>query len=343
MTFDAWEVGVHPSEDYLMHWGIPGMKHGRRRYQNEDGTWTEAGLEARRRREGFGERRQARKVAKYESRIERARKKMNTAKSKWGQIDASRKVSLNVYKRNKALGLVSKDDDRFIRKQNKLDNRELRAERKEDRKIARAEAMRQFREKRQSKNVKNLSDAELKKRIERLKLEQEYKDLNRSPALKTGMELVQKYMEHTSKKRDLAFQKYKMETERIRAASDYKKNAAANRESKANLIDAIVGTNRKKARAEFLKAKDQRSKNTIRGAISRSIGNIVNKEGTRFVKEMGDQSVLMKGGRKVKAGVKKIKAQNEKMINDMKERMLKEKKKRGRNNPMFDGWDSRFD
>lgn len=33
---------------YLIHYGIPGQKWGERKYQNEDGTWTEEGLERRR-------------------------------------------------------------------------------------------------------------------------------------------------------------------------------------------------------------------------------------------------------------------------------------------------------
>ena len=35
-------------QDSLMHYGTPGMKKGVRRYQNEDGTWTELGKERRR-------------------------------------------------------------------------------------------------------------------------------------------------------------------------------------------------------------------------------------------------------------------------------------------------------
>lgn len=35
--------GSFLSEEELCHWGIKGMKWGVRRYQNEDGTLTEAG------------------------------------------------------------------------------------------------------------------------------------------------------------------------------------------------------------------------------------------------------------------------------------------------------------
>ena len=38
---------------YLIHYGIPGQKWGIRRFQNEDGTWTEEGL--KRRRQYFAE------------------------------------------------------------------------------------------------------------------------------------------------------------------------------------------------------------------------------------------------------------------------------------------------
>lgn len=38
---------------YLIHYGIQGQKWGTRRYQNEDGTWTEEGL--KRRRQYFAE------------------------------------------------------------------------------------------------------------------------------------------------------------------------------------------------------------------------------------------------------------------------------------------------
>ena len=54
--------------NYLMHWGIKGMKWGIRRYQNEDGTWTEAGKVRRARLD-------AKAAAKEDKLLEREKKK----------------------------------------------------------------------------------------------------------------------------------------------------------------------------------------------------------------------------------------------------------------------------
>mgnify|MGYP007133715385 CR=1 FL=1 len=166
MTFDSWQGMLYPDE-YLEHWGIKGMKHGRSRYQNEDGTWTEAGLEARRKREGFGERRAAKKAAK--------------------------------------------------------------AERKAARKEARSQARAAIAEKRRLRNVKKLTDEELQARINRLKLENEYKSLNKNPLVETGAKLVKAYFEAKDKK--------------IKQENDRMNMVIRDRESKAKLANAKAAKN----------------------------------------------------------------------------------------------------
>ena len=81
---------------YLIHFGIPGMKWGERRFQNEDGTLTEAGKE------------------RYRVNIEDAKKKVQDAKiiykenkkRKYGESDISYKNRIN---KNKARYLYAKD------------------------------------------------------------------------------------------------------------------------------------------------------------------------------------------------------------------------------------------
>lgn len=212
MTFDAWETGIRPSNDCLMHWGIPGMKHGRRRYQNEDGTWTEAGLAARRKREGFGERRAAKKEARRAARAERI-------------------------------------------------------------------------EKRRANNVKYMSDEEIQKRIARMKLEKEYKDMKRSPVIEKGVELVGKYLSYKAKKDEKQERRYNMETNRInalanlkraksekqRAIADEKRAIADAKRAKSDIIDNLTfGKGRKDAKRNLIDAKERAKENTVFGIIKKN-------------------------------------------------------------------------
>lgn len=263
MTFDAWEGGVYCPDDVLMHWGIPGMKHGRRRYQNEDGTWTEQGLAERRKREGFGE-----------SRAER-----------------------------------------------KAERKAARADRKEARRAAKVQALEEWTEKRRQKNVKNLTDDEIKAKIARLKLEQEYKELSKSPLLKMGETLFNTYMEAQDKKIDREEKKVKLENDRINALKELTKAQAQKKEATNEFISQISGTSRKKAKAELKKVKNEERKNTIRGAISSGIGNIIRKEGSRFVKDMDDSSLMFRAGRRLKKGATAAKASYNNYINNMAKSM----------------------
>lgn len=208
MSFDAWEASIRPSSDSLMHWGIPGMKHGRRRYQNEDGTWTRAGLEARRKREGFGERRKERKAARKAARAERLAKK-------------------------------------------------------------------------RANDVRYMSDEELRKRIDRLKLEKEYKDMKRSPLIDQGAKLVGKYIDYKNAQaqREVDLNRQKIEMARIKSETAKSKDRikiTANEAKKAKSETAKtkydVKGGLKIARKKDLKQVKLDYKNsTIRGGIAKRI------------------------------------------------------------------------
>lgn len=270
VTFDGWNTQFYgdclrSDTDSLAHYRTKGSKNGIRRYQTESGEWTPLGLAERRTREGWGERRAARKEARAQRRTEK---------------QAARAAE-----------------------------RSARAERLAKFKAANAEAKRR-------RNPKNLTDEELRNGINRLKMEQEYRDLKRSPVLKTAEGLVKSYMESKAKKVAAENERVRLANETRKAIAEYKKAKASLRESGTNRINALTGSTKLKARGEFLKAKTERSKNTIRGAISSSVGNIIRKQGSRLVKDMDDKSLIMRGGRKVKSIFKQSKASLDKKWKD---------------------------
>lgn len=183
------------------------------------------------------------------------------------------------------------------RSTSRAEKKAAKAEAKAEKKAARTAAITEAAEQRRKSNPKNMTDEELQKAINRKKMELEYKELNRSPLLKTAENLVSSYMKAKNEKLNRAEREKQMEINETRAKADLL-------EAKASLKYA---KNEKRAKADLLeakasvkKAKNEERKHTIRGAISESLGNILRKEGTRVVKEMKDDSTLMSGGRFVK-------------------------------------------
>lgn len=244
MTFDAWEGLIRPTNEDLMHFGIPGMKHGRRRYQNEDGTWTEAGLEARRKREGFGESRKERKAQK--------------------QI--------------------------------------AKAEKHQAKKAAKAERQAQRAEARRKRKLSGLTDEEMKAKLERAKMEAEYRDLKkRGSLIETGTRMIEKYLDYKDRKeqRAINLNQQKIDMERIRAQREQSRTQAiqakeATKQSKnqikiskneANKSGAeaakmkydVKGGLKIKRKAELKDAKKRYRDTTIRGAIGKLLNNGANR------------------------------------------------------------------
>lgn len=253
-TFDGWNSQLYGGEavlsfgpDTLAHYRTPGSKNGVRRYQQTDGTWTPLGLRERRLREGFGERRAARKAERAQRRTER--------------------------------------------RAAKAAERAARAERVAKYKEARAEAKRQ-------RSVKNLTTEELKKGIERMELEQKYKEMRRSPALKSAQKLVGDYLarraqekeqkrqeEELRKTRDYEMARLKEQTRqtKLKAEADRARAAADQARAKTDYLDIKKGTRATSLQLEGRKLKVQskryKSDYTVLGGIRKKINSILTGQG----------------------------------------------------------------
>lgn len=289
-TFDGWETRLHgdamalPSSE-LMHFRTKGSKNGVRRYQTESGEWTPLGLKERKAREGWGDSRRKRRAEKYDR--------------KYRSATDGKEKSLYVLKRNLANGVVSKKEYKTIRK---ADRAYDRAERRELLKARRDAAREAYIKKRAVNDIKNMSDEELQRRINRVKKELEYKELTKNPILKTGEKLVSAYLEGRNKKLEREMQRAELIVRQQEARKGLIQAKSQLVTAKGNILDNLTrGKGYKQAKAGLI---NTRANNTIRGAIAKSLNKIITKEGENIAKEMPDHSITLKGARKAKNLIK---------------------------------------
>lgn len=155
-----------------------------------------------------------------------------------------------------------------------------RAEKRAAASAARKERIAAYKEEKRKNNPKTMTDAELRKNIERAKLEQEYRELTKSPVRQLGEKLVTGYLNYRAKKeeRQQAKEKYAMDMARIK--SEMKKTEEATKQKKFEAKKAESDAKNSASQAE--KAKTTRKRDlinskiaykstTIRGGISKML------------------------------------------------------------------------
>lgn len=123
----------------LMHWGVPGMKWGIRRYQNKDGTLTPAGKK------------------RYDKEMAKAKAEQKIVKNRertQAKVDKLNALRADTEARKKALD--GKDDERSLKDSLKSKHQAQKAKKK---------------------TIKEMTDEELQAKIDRMNLEKRYKDL----------------------------------------------------------------------------------------------------------------------------------------------------------------------
>jgi hypothetical protein len=145
-------IEVYDPSDELVHWGIKGMRWGQRRYQNKDGSLTEA-----------GKRRLKAETAKVREE-ERINKNRKATQAKIDKLEARKKAAAD---EKKAL------DDAEVAKSGKTKKRKGGSDGDAD-----------SEKKMVKKSIKDMTDEELLAAVNRSRLEAAYLQLNPEPAPK---------------------------------------------------------------------------------------------------------------------------------------------------------------
>lgn len=180
------------------------------------------------------------------------------------------------------------------RSSSRAEKKAAKAEAKAEKKAARTAAVAEAKEERRKNNIKTMTDEELKAKIERAKMEQEYKELTKSPIRQMGETLLTKYFENKEakerKKAEEETRKYEMlkmkeqtkqaeirkaETE-ARSKADEARASADKTKAETDRIDIESGTRMKQLKLETKRANGTL---TITGGFKRMVNTMLTSHG----------------------------------------------------------------
>lgn len=140
-------------------------------------------------------------------------------------------------------------------------------------------------EARRKKNIKNLTDDEMRALLNRAKMEQEYRELVKSPLLKTGEQIIGKLIEASAKKKMAEVEANKQRLEMMKITEATKQ--------------AKLGV--QKAKQEAVKAEEDRKKmeKDVEGGLKIQRKAALQKEKTQYKRFKADNTIL--GGIKKRA------------------------------------------
>ena len=209
----------------------------------------------------------------------------------WGDKRSLKRAERQVRKHSRAIA--------------KLDRKHEKDQQKAERKAARAEQ-------RRLGTIKGLTDEELRAKIERVKMENEYKELTKSGFVKAGEKFIEGYMKNKAEKAERAYERErqkhsdqredlarkheltkmdklteqkKLDTEaaKNRADADKARAEADKKRAETDEVDIKSGTRMKKLKNEQkslrLQNKRFKSENTILGGVRAKINKIQRGQG----------------------------------------------------------------